>query len=144
MLLEQRASSERILVKKRIQLLLLAILFVLLRASLVSAQQGSVTTIDVAGASSTQAFGINDGGQIVRFYSDSIGIIRDFIRTGSSFTTIAVPFTSSRVEARVINNAGQIVGTYTDSSNVPHGFLRTETSVTTIDVAGASSTQAFG
>jgi len=102
----------------------------------------SFTQIDVPGASSTQAFGINDAGQIVGGFADSTGG-HGFLFTGGSFTQIDVPG-ASVTQAQGINDAGQIVGAFNDSTGAFHGFLDTGGSFTPIDVPGASSTQAFG
>src|SRR4051795_5836147 len=70
----------------------------------------SFTQIDVPGASFTQAFGINDAGQIVGTFQDSTGP-HGFLDTGGSFTQIDVPG-ASFTTANGINDAGQIVGTF--------------------------------
>src|SRR3954451_17700742 len=74
----------------------------------------SFTQIDVPGASSTQAFGINDAGQIVGGFADSTGG-HGFLFTGGSFTQIDVPG-ASVTQAQGINDAGQIVGAFNDST----------------------------
>jgi probable HAF family extracellular repeat protein len=48
------------------------------------------TTIDVPGATTTNARGINDSGQVVGTYVDSTGT-HGFLYTDGSFTTIDVP-----------------------------------------------------
>jgi len=81
----------------------------------------SFTTIDVPSATMTNAFGINNSGQIVGVSSS-----RGFLYTGS-FTTIDVPGANS-TNAYGINSSGQIAGFY-DSSTGTHGFLVTPTVV---------------
>src|SRR5215467_646140 len=71
--------------------------------------QYSFTTIDVPGAINTQAFGINDSGQIVGFFDDALGGHGFVLDTGGNFTTIDVPGASS-TRAFGINDSGQIVG----------------------------------
>jgi uncharacterized membrane protein len=98
----------------------------------------SFTTIDVPGASSTSAYGINDSSQIVGDYYDSTGMSHGLVDTGGSFTTIDVPG-GSYSHAYGINDSGQIVGWYAD-----HGFLDNGGSFTEIDVPGAILTEADG
>jgi len=85
---------------------------------------GSFTSIDVPGSSQTQAFGINDAGQIVGAYVYSTGTLHGFVATGGDFTSIDVPGSSFTI-AYGINEAGQIVGFYGDNTGTPHGFLAT-------------------
>ena len=78
------------------------------------------TTIDVPGAFSTEAFGINDAGQIVGDFHVDHG----FLYTAGTFTTIDVPGAFS-TQASGINNAGQIVGFSGDGTGAIHGFFAT-------------------
>jgi uncharacterized membrane protein len=86
----------------------------------------------------TQAFGINDRGQIVGFY---IGpppfFAHGFVLDKSGFTTIDFPGGANtfRTEARGINNPGQIVGTYIIGSPTQfHTFVLDKGIFTTADV----------
>ena len=89
-------------------------------ASSVSAAPYTFTTLDVPGASSTQARGINNAGQVVGDFIRS-GVFHGFINTGGTFTTLDVPG-ASFTGAGGINNAGQVVGFFRDSSG-QHGFV---------------------
>jgi probable HAF family extracellular repeat protein len=84
----------------------------------------TLSTIDVPGATSTQAFGINDSGQIVGAFASS-SRTHGFLENGATLSAIDVPgavFTN----ARGINDSGQIVGTFQDSSvSLQRGFLAT-------------------
>jgi probable HAF family extracellular repeat protein len=100
---------------------------------------GRFTTIDVPGAFETEAFGINNSGQIFGNFKDSRGT-HGFLYTGGRFTTIDVPSASETTTNR-INDRGQIVGNFKDSRGT-HGFLYTGGGFTTIDVPGASETEA--
>src|SRR6267154_1727619 len=55
---------------------------------------GNVTSVDVPGASFTQALGINDSGEMVGYFNsfeiDGLGN-RGFLASGDRFTTIEVP-----------------------------------------------------
>ena len=81
------------------------------------------TTIDVPGASFTQAYGITPSDQIVGFYSDGIEV-HGFLYDRGVFTPIDVPGASLTREANGITPSGQIAGIYIDST-VVHGFLAT-------------------
>jgi probable HAF family extracellular repeat protein len=78
-------------------------------------------TIDVPSTlgSQTQAFGVNNSGQIVGRYVDSGGTSHGFLLSGGSFTTIDVPGAGAfGTTANGINNSGQIVGFYNVGSNI--------------------------
>jgi probable HAF family extracellular repeat protein len=97
------------------------------------------TIIDVPNATSTQAFGINNSGQIVGYFGS-----HGFVTDGTTLTTIDVPGAQS-TQPRGINMAGQIVGTFSDTTGGLHGFLTDGTTFTTIDVPSATRfTNAFG
>jgi probable HAF family extracellular repeat protein len=78
--------------------------------------------IDVPGARSTDAFGINDAAQIVGQYLDSTLGRHGFVYDSGTFTTLDGPgalFT----QAFGINNKGQIVGDFAPPSQGQHAFL---------------------
>src|SRR4051812_22114430 len=107
----------------------------------------SFTKIDVPGAFTTTASDINDAGQIVGEFSDSMGD-HGFLtnNTGGSFTQIDVPgaiFT----EAFGINHRGpDLIVVVVSISATAHGFPTNNAgcSFTQIDVPGAFSTLASG
>jgi probable HAF family extracellular repeat protein len=78
------------------------------------------TTIDVPGATFTDAAGINNAGQIVGTFSDATGT-HGFLNTGGVFATINVPG-AFVTQAFGINDAGQVVGFFGDATGT-HGFL---------------------
>ena len=113
---------------------------------------------DVPSAPNTNAFGINDQGQIVGIFAaigfpTPHGFLRD---TNGSFTTIDWPGLPSGcfTWASGINNAGEIVGFFGNRSppcsRPEHGFLFTPLghdnggSFTQIDVSDAVETNAYG
>lgn len=105
-------------------------------------ESSTFTQIDVPGASSTSALGINPGGDIVGAYYDSSGSGHGFLLSNGAFTTIDVPgatFTS----ALGINSLGDIVGYYIESGNY-HGYLLSNGAFTTVDVPGSIFTFALG
>jgi probable HAF family extracellular repeat protein len=117
------------------------------------------TTLDVSilGAfpgSRTQAFGINDAGQIVGSYpqllSKTRSIIAGFLYSGGAYSRIGVPgSTDINTWPTGINNAGQIVGYYQSNGSGTGPFFGFVFNVhqgtyTTISVPGSPSTQALG
>ena len=96
-------------------------------------------TIDVPGASNTQAFGINVHGDIVGSYL-ALGVTHGYLLSGGLFTTIDVPGANDTA-ARSINSRGDIVGGYS-VAGVVHGFLLSGGLFTTIDVPGADASGA--
>jgi probable HAF family extracellular repeat protein len=112
----------------------------------VQAASFTFTTLDVPGASTTSAAGINSRGQIVGFYFDSVdGPVHGFLYDAGVFTTLDVPGAIS-TQAWGINPRGQIVGIYSDTERQQHGFLYDAGVFTTIDVPfpGAFNTFVFG
>jgi probable HAF family extracellular repeat protein len=81
------------------------------------------------GATETEAFGINDHGQIVGTYFGDAGRHGFLIVTSAAgilASTIDVPFRGAgQTQAFGINNGGKIVGRYFDAGGNPHGFLAT-------------------
>src|SRR5437899_12850727 len=89
--------------KSSLELAALALGIIILFASLsvrAHATTYSFTTIDVSGATSTSAYGINDPGQIVGTSNFSHG----FLDTAGSFTTIDVPGASSTSAFGIMNS----------------------------------------
>src|SRR2546428_14035363 len=80
------------------------------------------STIDVPGASSTEALGINNAGQIVGFFKDNIGSGQHgFLYDRGTFTTIDVPGAASTIPYD-ISNAGHIVGATVTTTGI-HGVM---------------------
>ena len=69
----------------------------------------SFTTINVPGATNTQANGINNRGEIVGSFTDATGT-HGFIYSAGTFTTINVPGATGGTEAYGINDNGHVVG----------------------------------
>lgn len=84
------------------------------------------TTIDVPGASTTNAQGINQHGDIVGGYTDSSGN-HGYLLSNGVFTTIDYPG-AAHTDARGLNARGEIVGGYRmpgEPALNTHGYLRT-------------------
>jgi uncharacterized membrane protein len=82
---------------------------------------GVFTTIDVPGATISEALGISRG-RIVGDFTDVDGNVHGFLLEQGVFTTIDVPGAAATLPAG-INRKGHIVGIYTDSAGNAHGFL---------------------
>src|SRR6266508_408447 len=135
---------------RRFTTLGLALLFAICMVSSGFAHDHGFTSIDVPGASFTEAFGINPEGNVVGSYLNAAGL-HGFLLSKGAFTTIDVPG-ASFTQAFGINPEGNVVGVYSNATGT-HGFLlrRRERdddgdndAFTTIDVPGASFTEAFG
>jgi probable HAF family extracellular repeat protein len=103
---------------------------------------GTFTTIDFPGASTTAINGINDAGDMVGAYSAG-GRFHGWLRRGGVFTTIDLPGAKYSA-AEGINKAGVVVGTYLDAVNHTHGFKYAGGVYTIIDHPQASITTADG
>jgi hypothetical protein len=106
---------------------------------------GSFTTIDFPTVlvTSTNAFGINNRGQILGSYTQqsALGPI-GFLDTDGNFQSIRFPGNTGGTSTFGINNSAQIVGMYNDSTG-NHGFLDIGGTFTTIDVTGALATSVY-
>jgi hypothetical protein len=106
---------------------------------------GQYTTFDdpVAGTApfqGTNAFSLNDQGQVVGFYWDTtpnpiFGRFNEhgFLLSNGKYTTLDEPNAVGTTQATAINNFGRIVGSYLDARSVFHGFLLTGGHYTTLD-----------
>ena len=81
--------------------------------------RGRFVTIDVPGASSTNAQSINNSGEIVGISRGAAE--RGFFLSRGRFVAIEIPGALS-TQATGINDRGQVVGTFEDSHG-QHGFL---------------------
>jgi uncharacterized membrane protein len=75
----------------------------------------SLVTIDVPGATGTQAYGLNDECDVVG-WSWTSGPASGFIKHGTNFVTVNFPG-ADQTEINAINNFGQIAGVYESSGN---------------------------
>jgi len=97
---------------------------------------GTYTTLDVPGFGSTNAYGINNSGQITGGTQPGFGTggVHGFLLSGGSYTMIDDPDTgtSSGTTADSINSSGKIAGYYSDGAK-QHGFLLDGGVFTTVD-----------
>jgi probable HAF family extracellular repeat protein len=103
--------------------LLVTLLFALYSPTCTDAS--TLTVFNVPGADITNAFGINDAGQVVGFvFTDpnTHAFVRD---AGGTFTTFDLPG-DSYTRAFGINGTGEIVGDFAFAlGSRPFGFIRT-------------------
>ena len=139
---------------KQIFISILAVLFVFpLMGTFAqqAANSGSIeviTTFDYPGTgNSTEPQKINERGDIVGIFLDSLGVSRGFVRSsnGSFSPPIVDPNdTVGFTEGRGINNRGTVVGDYATSDANNHGFFLSGGTFTEYDIPGALSTDVFG
>jgi len=104
----------------------------------------AIGTFSFPGATSTNANGINNAGEIVgsaQLNGASVG----FYLIGGTYTQVVFPG-SADTYAYGVNNSGQIVGEYVLPNSTTNGFLFTNGTFTTIDVniGNAVATTAYG
>ena len=138
---------------KQIFISILAVLFVfpLMGFAQQAPNSGSIeviTTFDYPGTgNSTEPQKINERGDVVGAYIDSLGVTRGFVRfsDGSFSDPIVDPNdTVGFTEARGINNPGTVGGGYGTSDGSEHGFFLSGGTFTTYDVPGAVFTAVLG
>jgi len=107
-----------------------------------------ITTFDYPGTgNSTLPQKINEKGDIVGIFLDSLGVSRGFVRfkNGSFSAPIVDPNdTVGFTEGRGINNPGTVCGDYATSDGNTHGFFLSGGTFTEYDVPGALSTVVLG
>jgi probable HAF family extracellular repeat protein len=106
-------------------------------------RHGRLTRLDIPGARLSQAFGINDRGQVVGDYQDSDGKFHGYLWQEGRFTTIDVPGATA-TSVTEINNRGQLLGGYLDDRGRSHGVVLERGRYTTFDVPGAQVTFPLG
>jgi uncharacterized membrane protein len=116
-----------------------------------AANSGSIeviTTFDYPGTgNSTEPQKINERGDIVGIFLDSLGVSRGFVRfsNGSFSAPIVDPNdTVGFTEARGINISGTVCGDYATADANNHGFFLSGGTFTEYDIPGALSTDVFG
>jgi len=107
-----------------------------------------ITTFDYPGTgNSTLPQKINEKGDIVGIFLDSLGVSRGFVRfsNGSFSAPIVDPNdTVGSTQGRGINNPGTVCGDYATSDGNDHGFFLSGGTFTEYDVPGALSTDVLG
>jgi hypothetical protein len=139
---------------KQIFISILAVLFVFPLMGTFAQQAPSsgsievITTFDYPGTGNqTEPQKINDRGDIVGVFVDSLGVTRGFVRfsDGSFSAPIVDPNdTVGFTQGRGINNSGTVCGDYATSDGNDHGFFLSGGTFTEYDVPGALSTDVLG
>ena len=100
--------------------------------------------VDVSGAKSTTASGINSRGDIVGQFRDANNLIHGFLIDHRSGQTSAIDVPgSTRTKANGINPQGDIVGRFDDAAGA-HGYLLRQGRFTTVQYPGSTFTVALG
>src|SRR5712671_6677174 len=133
--------------RRQTKLYLLALSFLLGAASSLLADGPTFTAIDFPGATSTQAWGINPGGDIIGFYVSADKATHGFLKSRGEYSSIDFPG-ASYTEANGISPRGDVIGDYAATltgSGPHHGFVLSRDGIfTTIDYPGATSSFAWG
>ena len=108
---------------------------------------GTYSTLTGIPGASSIAWGINDNGQVVGYYDDTVGLPPHhgyvYNTTTSSLTPINAPGPYSTA-VYGINDAGQVCGYYYNGGNLGFMYDLNTTSWTSINKAGATQTNAYG
>lgn len=104
-----------------------------------------MTDIGTLGGNDTQAFGINDTGQVVGYSKTADGNRHAFITGANGVGMIDLMPLNIESTALAINNAGQVVGTYTTSGNATHAFITGPNGVgiTDLGTLGGHNSEAY-
>lgn len=84
--------------------------------------QGQFLNIDFPGATTTSAYGINDGGLIVGWYAVGTASTYAFGRAKGKYISFSYPG-ALQTYASGVNASGQAVGEYTFDQQTYHGFV---------------------
>ena len=106
-------------------------------------QGGVFTQLDYPGAMSTQAYGINNAGQIVGEYQPVGPGTNGFLFNSGTYTSISVSG-AVNTQMRGIDNLGDMVGRYLDTAGSLHGLLVSHGIQHFLNAPGATSTYANG
>lgn len=122
----------------------LGLLSIFLGVSIAASAQCQYTTLNIPGALTSTALGVNDQGAIVGAFTTSTTDDRGFLLFQGKFTHFNFPGAES-TEAEDINNNGQIVGDYLNVKTGQHGFLVHNGVFSSFsDPSAPSQTQALG
>jgi hypothetical protein len=86
---------------------------------------GRFTTLAFPGAAMTQAFGVNDSGEVAGSYTTGTGnaaVTHGFTWQAGTYASFDIPGVSSTT-VNGINDEGDLVGFYTDAKGNTNGFL---------------------
>jgi hypothetical protein len=83
------------------------------------------TTLEFNGATSTQALGLNNKGEVVGFYVDSAGASHGFTEMGGVFQTVDATGGVGTTTINGVNDQGLLVGFFVDANGNIIGLLAT-------------------
>jgi probable HAF family extracellular repeat protein len=103
-------------------------------------ESGTITQLDVTGATVTQPRAINNAGEIVGDWTDTAGMTHGFLWTAThGFTSFDAPL-ATLTSITAINSSGVTAGHYSDGKT-DHGFvLDPQSGLTILDAPHAAST----
>lgn len=97
--------------------------------SFLQQQGGRLLTLSYPGATATQAFGVNNGDEVVGSYtvgSGTTAMTHGFVwAPGLGFANVDDPNGVGTTTINGVNDRGQLVGFYTDSAGNTDGLLAT-------------------
>jgi uncharacterized membrane protein len=118
-------------------------LLLLLLLAVSSTYGATWTTVDVPGSQATEAFRINNAGDVVGAFLDAGNVWHGYLLSGGVFTTIDPPG-ATLTAASGINDMRQITGYFYESERLSHGFLLDGQNYAVLDFPGAMETLAAG
>lgn len=95
------------------------------------------------GSHFSEAFDINERGEVVGIYRDDQGSQHRFLLSNTVLSNVDFPGATA-TDAFGINASGTIVGDFFDATGVAHGFVLRDGVFKQIDVPGALDTEAVG
>jgi hypothetical protein len=98
--------------------------------------KGKFTTLDVAGATSTQPITINDNGTIAGAFSDANGVGHGFLRDhnddittfdppGSVSTSVGGPSSLTGLTSIALNDSDVVIGSFQAANSITYAYSRT-------------------
>lgn len=111
----------------------------------------NLTTLAPLGATSADAWDVNNVGQVVGSYTSAdFSNRRGYVWSGGTFTTLTGPAGALNANALGVSDGGTVVGSYIDTLvpddtgtlvlGASRGFIYESGSYATVDIAGAEST----
>jgi probable HAF family extracellular repeat protein len=105
----------------------------------------SITDLGTLGGSFSDAYGVNDAGQVVGYSTLAVSGVRGFLWSGGSLTDLGTLPGSTNSYGTDLNEAGQVVGYSTfQDSNHSRAFLWYGGSLTDLGTLGGDYTRADG
>jgi probable HAF family extracellular repeat protein len=106
----------------------LLLLLPLLAAVIVPQAHGErhkIKRLNPPGAAYTSAFGLNNNGEVVGFFTDASGTANGFSYRDGQYTTITFPGSMGLTEANGVNDSNTVVGIFVGADGMFHSYLLT-------------------